>query len=135
MKRILIIAPHPDDEWIGCGCTLLKALDNNEKVRVLLIAVEEYSEGRLEISKRLAKKYGYELVVLGEKEFSISMTKLSAFLRKYVLDGVLYVPDEDSHADHRCITREAQKLPNKKVQYCVYNNSKSQLRRLWLRSC
>ena len=33
----VIIAPHPDDEWIGCGCTILKKLEEGEKVKVLLV--------------------------------------------------------------------------------------------------
>ena len=38
MKNILIIAPHPDDETLGCGGTLLKLRSkkkfiNNHKIK------------------------------------------------------------------------------------------------------
>ncbi|MBT7296899.1 N-acetylglucosaminylphosphatidylinositol deacetylase, partial [Candidatus Woesearchaeota archaeon] len=26
-SQITIIAPHPDDEWIGCGCTILNNIN------------------------------------------------------------------------------------------------------------
>ena len=32
MKRVLVIAPHPDDETLGCGGTLLKHIKNRDKV-------------------------------------------------------------------------------------------------------
>ena len=31
MKNILIIAPHPDDETLGCGGTLLKLRSKKKK--------------------------------------------------------------------------------------------------------
>ena len=36
MKNILIISPHPDDETLGCGGTILKHKHNKNKVHYLL---------------------------------------------------------------------------------------------------
>lgn len=37
-NNILVIAAHPDDEVLGCGGTIAKHIDNNDKVGVLFIA-------------------------------------------------------------------------------------------------
>jgi LmbE family N-acetylglucosaminyl deacetylase len=38
-KKILIISPHPDDETLGCGGTVLKSINEGAKVYVLLVSV------------------------------------------------------------------------------------------------
>jgi len=37
-KKILVIAPHPDDDILGAGGTLMKAVDSGAKVDILYIA-------------------------------------------------------------------------------------------------
>jgi LmbE family N-acetylglucosaminyl deacetylase len=38
MKRILVVAAHPDDEVLGCGGTIARARDDNADVRVVFLA-------------------------------------------------------------------------------------------------
>ena len=38
MKKIFVVAAHPDDEILGCGGTLLKHVDNGDKVYILFIS-------------------------------------------------------------------------------------------------
>ena len=38
MKTIFVVAAHPDDEVLGCGGTLLKHVDNGDKVYILFIS-------------------------------------------------------------------------------------------------
>ena len=35
--RVLVFAPHPDDEWIGCGGTLAKLVQNDCAIRVVIV--------------------------------------------------------------------------------------------------
>ncbi len=38
MKKILIVASHPDDEVLGCGGTIAKLIDSGSKVRIVFLA-------------------------------------------------------------------------------------------------
>lgn len=37
MKRVLVIAPHPDDEILGCGGTMIKNIKEGNKVYVCVV--------------------------------------------------------------------------------------------------
>ena len=37
MKNILVVAPHPDDETLGCGGTLLKHKKEKDQIHWLII--------------------------------------------------------------------------------------------------
>jgi len=126
----VIVAPHPDDEWIGCGCTLLKKLDDGEKITVLLITHSSRIptsriKDRTKISQSLAKEYGYELKILGETELHINEGQLKSFLLNEINSGdVVYIPDFDTHPDHRFINRVCKEhLEKDLIEYAVYNNS------------
>ena len=45
MKRILVIAPHPDDETLGCGGTILKNIKNGNQVHWLNMTKMDLLEG------------------------------------------------------------------------------------------
>jgi len=128
----IIIAPHPDDEWIGCGCTILKSLNNKENIKILIITRAPHSEKRINTSKLLSNKYNYKLGILGEPEKKIDDLRLLEFLEQNILeDDVLYIPDMDTHKDHQKITKALQNnFKNIKYQYCVYNNSSNIFRRI-----
>lgn len=131
--KTVIIAPHPDDEWIGCGCTILKKISEHEKILVLIITNMPYSWKRIAISKQLANKYGYFLKVLGQPELNINTQKLIPFLiRNINTNDTVYTPSYDMHPDHRKISRTARIcLKNKNIyEYAVYNNSLNPIRRI-----
>ena len=37
MKKVIVIAPHPDDETLGCGGTLLKHKFKGDKIYWLIV--------------------------------------------------------------------------------------------------
>lgn len=116
--RCLIIAPHADDESLGCGGMLLK---NNEACDVVVLTdgskcgyknVEEIKKIRLaEFSAAMdyAKIKNYRNLMIEDRtvRFNLNMLK-SLNIDKY---DYVFVPNEDeNHVDHCCIYKEVCKL-------------------------
>ena len=54
--RTLVFAPHPDDETIGVGGTILKRLANGDKVAwVIVTAMKSENYSINEINKKMIK--------------------------------------------------------------------------------
>ncbi len=115
MKKILVIAPHPDDETLGCGGTILKHKDNNDEVNCVFVTSigkksKEYKKRNSEI-KKVNSYYSFNNLILGKFEPS----KLDQYKKKKIIDfissiveklkpEIIYVPfREDAHSDHRIV--------------------------------
>ena len=121
MKNILIIAPHADDEILGCGATMAKEISNGNNVYVLICTNAHVGAPEL-FSKELIEQIRAEAVMahklLGVKatvflDFPapaldqyprFTMTnEIAAIIRKYKVDTV-YIPHRgDCHKDHAII--------------------------------
>jgi LmbE family N-acetylglucosaminyl deacetylase len=131
--KTVIISPHPDDEWVGCGCTILHKLDSKEKILAMMITKAPHSEPRLATAKELADKHGYSIAFLGEPEKNINKQRLALFLKKYIEPGdTVFIPSIDKHEDHRLISQVARDVltKNKIYEYASYNNSLNPIRRI-----
>jgi LmbE family N-acetylglucosaminyl deacetylase len=116
-KKILVVSPHPDDETLGCGGTLLKHKDSGDSIYWLNITnmEEEYEypkekvEARKKEIEEVIKAYKFDEyfdlclrpAALTEKDISFMVNKISEILEK-VKPNILYVPFwGDAHSDHR----------------------------------
>ena len=117
MKKVLVIAPHPDDETLGVGGTIKRLSSNGVKVSVLVVAGHtppNYSE------KSYQKTIGESLKafkVLGVDEYKflnypatmlneIPTVKLNDSIYKFLLKinpDTVFIPFSDRHIDHRII--------------------------------
>lgn len=139
MKNILIIAPHADDEILGCGATMAKEIANGNNVYVLIctnahVGAPELFSGELIKQIRLEALTAHKLLGVKETAFldfpapaldqypRYKMTnQMSEVIRKFEVDTV-YIPHRgDCHKDHAivhdCAMVACRPLVNCKVKH------------------
>lgn len=116
-RRVMVFAPHPDDETLGCGGTLLKHRQSGDSIYWVIItnindekiwSHEQISERQNEIVL-VATAYGFKDVVnmnydttkLDELPLGELTKNISAVIRN-VQPEVIYVHNRsDIHSDHK----------------------------------
>lgn len=123
MKKILVLAVHPDDETLGCGGTLLKHKDQGDEIHWVIATDMKISDGfdahiveqRSEDIRAVEKAYGFNSVhKLGLSTMRVdeySMSELTSKISKVfneVKPEVVYLPfKSDVHSDHRSVFNAA----------------------------
>lgn len=117
MSRILFISPHPDDETLGCGGTILKHREKEDSIFWLIMTAisseigydTQQARARDNQIKAVANAYGFEKVFL----LNMPTTKLDTVPRAEMVESVSRVIDEikpvdvylphrnDIHSDHK----------------------------------
>ena len=117
MKKVLVVAIHPDDETLGCGGTLLKHKESGDEIHWLIATEMTVEDGFKEniVEKREAeiKKanefYGFTSVTrmglptmkIDEFNMSFLVNKISKVFN-YIKPNTVYLPfKSDIHSDHR----------------------------------
>lgn len=116
MNKIIVIAPHPDDETLGCGGALLKHKSRGDEIHWLIVTTintslgypEDKIQKRAEEINRVSMAYDFSSVHQCEfqttKLDTIPMTDLIqkiAEIFKVINPEVVYVPFKgDVHTDH-----------------------------------
>lgn len=118
-KRIVVVAPHPDDETLGCGGTILKHRANKDEVYWIIVTETTEADGysHAQVDKRekeiaqVTKAYGFTKVFrLGIPTARVDQIpmkelvgKMSAIINE-VKPDTIYLPfNFDVHSDHRAI--------------------------------
>ena len=136
MSKILVIAPHADDEVLGCGATMAKACAKGDEVFVLICTNASVGAPEL-FSAELIKQIRSEAVtahrLIGIKEtffldfpapaldqyprYKMS-NDISAVIRKIGADTV-YIPHRgDCHKDH-AIIHECAMVASRPLANCT----------------
>jgi len=124
MKKILVISPHPDDETLGCGGTILKNIKNGNQVHWLNMTVMKLSDGyskkKMDLRKKEIKKVSKLYNFKTSQSLNFSTAKLDTYPLKDIINNlnsvigkikpeIIYIPSiYDNHTDHK-ITHEAIK--------------------------
>ncbi len=97
-KRIVVLAPHSDDEWIGCSRLLLKYPDNVTVINMDMQGgdSEELHALRFEEMRFVAQKIRYELITTGKNKEEF----LCQFLMENSVDIVMLPSYYDWHDEH-----------------------------------
>ena len=119
MKKVLVIAVHPDDETLGAGGTILKHLSNGDEVHWLIVTSAHSYPGitkeRLskidEVIEKVEKAYSFTKV----HKLNLPTTQLDNLPKGEIVDHiskvvkevepeVMYLPFmNDVHSDHRVV--------------------------------
>lgn len=120
--RVLVLAPHPDDELIGCGGTLCRLVSAGAKVSILQATDGGQLESlcdlpqarrktvRLEEAERVAAALGAGLVLWREEDGRLrcsgeTVAKLARLLDELRPTHVFTPFLGDRHGDHRTLSR------------------------------
>lgn len=136
-NKILVIAPHADDEIIGCGGTIAKAVSQKDEVYVVITtnahlgapelfneqAIKKVREEALQAHRFLGVKETFFLefpapALNAFPEYKISL-ELSKIINK-IQPNILYLPHPgDLHQDHKATYRASLVAARPQGNYCV----------------
>ena len=121
MKRILVLSPHPDDEAIGCGGTLLRHAKAGDAVHIVfLTSGEKGGHGRSEAETIRAREREARAAarILGVRHLEFwrlpdgavcakaaVVARLQRKLKRFGPDTIYVTHDGEMHPDHRGAVR------------------------------
>src|SRR5688572_18588370 len=116
-KRILVVAPHPDDETLGAGGAIAKFIEQGHEVAVLVVSGHLPPLYRLEDYETTVEEAKKAFAVLGVKSsrFLEIPATMVAQQPVHVVNGkitevfkelkphIVLCPFPDRHVDHRAV--------------------------------
>ena len=117
IKRATVIAPHPDDETLGVGGTILKLKQKKIDVSCLVVSghlpplykkvdfKKTFNESKKVFNKYQIKNYEF-LKIPATKVNEVEVYKLNEKIKKHIdifKPEILFIPFPDRHVDHKCI--------------------------------
>jgi len=120
MNKILVLSPHPDDETLGCGGTLLKYKRLGWKIDILFFTEmnkNTYAQKVIENRKKELNKlknfykfkniynFNYETTKMDQVSDSELIAKITKILNKSKPNKIYFPSEFDIHSDHNKITR------------------------------
>lgn len=118
-RTVLVIAPHPDDESLGCGGTLLKHIAQADKVHWLIVTKMSEARGyaaeavrrRQDEIHQVSSAYGFESTIqlalapanLDTLPMGDVIGPVSQVLQSIQPDTVYVVYRSDAHTDHQVV--------------------------------
>ena len=117
--KVLVISPHPDDETLGCGGTILRHVRNGDEVSWVIVTsvfvehgfTPERVESRTREIDQVRNMFGftkiYQLGFPTTQLSTIGETKIIDALREVFNEerpAIIYLPNRtDAHSDHKMV--------------------------------
>ena len=115
MANILVVGPHPDDQELGMGGSIIRLASQGHNLLVLDVTNGEPTPyGSLEEREKewteAAKIMGVNRGLLGLKNREVQHTlearhKMAGVIREHQAEIIFLPFEEDAHPDHRAVTR------------------------------
>jgi len=119
MASVIVIAPHPDDETLGAGGTLLRHKQNGDEIHWLIMTStngddsysEEFTQSRQKEIERVTRLYDFGTVdILSYKPATLDYIPMSAMIGdvnaiiRNIQPNIIYLPYRgDAHSDHAAV--------------------------------
>jgi len=132
MKKVIVISAHPDDETLGAAGTILKHVENGDKVSWLIVTdifenqgfSSEKIKSRSDEIEKVSKMFGFEntfklrypTTSLSSSSLKTMIPEVSSILNKLKPEILYVVNRSDAHSDHR-IVFEASLACTKSFRY------------------
>ena len=120
MKKILVVAPHADDETLGCGGTLLKHFNQGDEIYWLIVTDMSLESGfsasqiqtREDEINNIKKLYGFKetyrlgfapalLDIIPMKDIVVAMSSVIENVKPEIIYSVFR---NDVHSDHAVVS-------------------------------
>lgn len=123
--RVLVIAPHPDDETLGSGGTLLKSRRNGDNLFWMIVTQAHEPQWQKDLIRRkaievekVAARYGmqqhFRLGFPTLRLTEVPLSELIESIRKVIAEirpEVVYLPHKrDIHTDHQVVFTAAMSV-------------------------
>lgn len=118
MTKVLVIAPHMDDEVLGCAGAILRHVKEKDEVSVCFVACRIYNHAynreknavqrrHAQRAKEVLRYQGQVFFELPDERLDVSLQDIIVLLEKYVQQikpEVVYLPFRgDNNQDHRSV--------------------------------
>ncbi|MCS7184407.1 MAG: PIG-L family deacetylase [bacterium] len=106
-KKMLVIAPHPDDESIGCGGSIAMAIKKGIYIRVLFVTMDEERKLEHKDAMRNLGVFDYTSINLDIKNINQKILEECLIYNiKDVKPDIIMSPNPiDTHLDHRIVAK------------------------------
>ena len=138
IKKVLVVAAHPDDELLGCGGTLIKLAKKNCKIFTLFFTDGVSARGKKFLKKANNRRNdalkSLKIMGVNNSKFlsypdngldTVPLIKIvreiEQIITKFKPDTILTHSNVDLNIDHEIVSRAAVTASRPKPNFCVKN--------------
>lgn len=107
-ERVLVLAPHPDDETLGCGGTIRLLSEAGKKIRVIFLTSGDKGDPSI-----AAHRGEYSLMREKEAERALSVLGVSDY-------GFLRFPDREIHREYKGVLKGLLNIVEEFIPDTIY---------------